>query len=238
MVTGLATGSSRVRGAAIARPRPRGWPASYPPGPDDPPGSPCLPWWILWRRLQRDGANPPGPKSRGRIRSTAGGIRRARRRDPAELDLRLSPDDIAHAQALIDELSRARSLQHCALFLWDPAVGRLRLAAQHWGAGEDLGEVQAGAWTIGLNGVCGRAFTTGLPALVPDVEDDPDFLSFPGSRTRSELAVPIFFDGRPIGVVNLESPRVGAYGPADVEALGAWADSVGETIRGFYAGPA
>ena len=159
-------------------------------------------------------------------------------RDSAEPDLRLSPDDIAHAHALIDELSRARSLQHCALFLWDPAVRRLRLVAQRWGAGEDLGEVLVGTWTIALSGVCGRAFTTGLPALVHDVEDDPDFLSFPGSRTRSELAVPIICDGRPTGVVNLESPRVGAYGRADVEALGTWADSVGETIRGFYGGPA
>jgi GAF domain-containing protein len=158
--------------------------------------------------------------------------------DPAQLDLQLGPDSLVRAQALIDELSRAHSLQHCALFLWDPAVRRLRLAAQHWGAGEDLGEVRAGAWTIGLNGVCGRAFTTAVPALVLDVEDDPAFLSFPGSRTRSELAVPIFLDARPMGVVNVESPRVAAYGPAEVEALSSWADVVGEAIRSFYVGPA
>jgi hypothetical protein len=58
--------------------------------------------------------------------------------DPAQLDLQLGPDSLVRAQALIDELSRAHSLQQCALFLWDPAVRRLRLAAQHWGAGEDL----------------------------------------------------------------------------------------------------
>ncbi len=91
-----------------------------------------------------------------------------------------------------------------------------------------------GSWTIGLNGICGRAFTSGTPALVLDVEDDPSFLSFPGSRTRSELAVPIILDGRPTAVVNVESPRVAAYGPADVEALIGWADAIGETIRGFY----
>jgi GAF domain-containing protein len=138
---------------------------------------------------------------------------------------------------LIDDLSRARSLQHCALFLWDPAVGRLRLVAQHWGAGEDLGEVRAGTWTIGLSGICGRAFTSAAPVLVPDVEDDPDFLSFPGSRTRSELAVPILLDGRAVGVVNVESPRVRAYGPADVVALRAWADSADEAVRRFYSEP-
>ncbi len=190
-------------------------------------------------RLQRDGANPPraeieGTNTQHRTR-TGSGERDVQ--DPAEPDLRFGPDVIAHTRALIDELSRARSLQHCSVFLWDPAVDRLRLTAQQWGAGEDLGEVHVGTWTIALSGVCGRAFTTGLPALVPDVEDDPDFLSFPGSRTRSELAVPILFDGRPIGVINLESPRVGAYGPADVEALGTWADSVGEAIHSFCFSP-
>lgn len=116
-------------------------------------------------------------------------------------------------------------------------MGRLRLAAQHWGAGEDLGEVRTGAWTVGLNGVCGRAFTSASPALVPDVEDDPDFLSFPGSRTRSELAAPVFLDGRPIGVVNVESLRVFAYGSADVAMLTRWAESISEAIRTFYAAP-
>ena len=157
--------------------------------------------------------------------------------EPVHPNLRLGPGEIAHAQGLIDELSRVHSIQHCALFVWDPAIGRLRLAAQHWGAGEDLGEVKAGSWTIGLNGVCGRAFTTGAPVLVPDVENDPSFLSFPGSRTRSELAAPIFLDGRPIAVVNLESPRLRAYGPTDIEMLSAWAGSISEALRRCYTMP-
>jgi len=139
---------------------------------------------------------------------------------------------------LIDDLSQTHSLQHCALFLWDPSLGRLRLAAQHWGAGEDLGEVRVGAWSIALSGICGRAFSLGQPVLVPDTEDDPDFLSFPGSRTRSELAVPVQVGGRVLGLVNLESPRVGAYGPADVEVVRAWIESVSASIQSFYQDPA
>ena len=152
-----------------------------PARPDDRPWRPRCGGYCAWAsagrcqpaRCQIEGTNTLPPTQTGSGERDAG--------DPAQLDLQLGPDSIDRAQALIDELSRAHSLQHCALFLWDPAVGRLRLAAQHWGAGEDLGEVRVGAWTIGLNGVCGRAFTTGLPALVPDVEDDPDFLSFPGA---------------------------------------------------------
>ena len=75
------------------------------------------------------------------------------------------------------------------------------------------------------------------PVLVPDVEDDPAFLSFPGSRTRSELAVPVVVDGRVFGVINLESPRVAAYADADVATVSAWIDSVRDTIRGFYSNP-
>jgi GAF domain-containing protein len=165
------------------------------------------------------------------------GSRERERVDPGRPELRLGPADVARAQTLIDDLSRTQSLQHCALFLWDPSIGRLRLAAQHWGAGEDLGEVRAGTWTIGLNGICGRAFASAEPVLIPDVEDDPAFLSFPGSRTRSELAVPVTIDDKVIGVINLESPRVGAYGAADVDALSAWIDGVRETIRGFYSNP-
>lgn len=156
---------------------------------------------------------------------------------PDRSDLRLGPDQLASADFLVLELCRARSLQHCSLFLWDPAVGRLRLAAQQWGAGEDLGEVTTGSWTIALSGICGRAYRTGRPVVVPDVEDDPDYLSFPGSRTRSELAVPVVLDGRPIGVVNLESPRRAAYGQADIDDLVGWAATAGESLRSFYGDP-
>jgi len=193
---------------------------------------------VPWSR--REVPLPPGAAIEGTNTHdrTEAGARERDAGDPAHPDLQLGHSALARAQALIDELSRSRSLQHCALFLWDPSVGRLRLAAQHWGAGEDLGEVRAGIWTIALNGICGRAFTSGEAALLPDVEADPAFLSFPGSRTRSELAVPVLIDGRPIGVVNLESPRVGAYGPADLDAVNAWIDSVRDTIQGFFAGGA
>jgi putative methionine-R-sulfoxide reductase with GAF domain len=168
---------------------------------------------------------------------TEAGSRERDAAGPGQPHLELGRAAVALAQTLIDDLSRTQSLQHCGLFLWDASVGRLRLAAQHWGVGEDLGEVRAGAWTIGLNGICGRAFRLEQPVLVADVEGDPDFLSFPGSRTRSELAVPVQIGGRVLGVVNLESPRVGAYGPAEVEAVRAWIDAVRDTILGFYRDP-
>jgi GAF domain-containing protein len=178
---------------------------------------------------------PPGRATK------AGGWKTEQRRigerdadDPGEPELRLGHAELVRAQAAIDDLSKTHQFHHCALFLWDPTIRRLRLAAQHWGAGEDLGEVRVGHWTIALNGICGRAFQAGLATIVDDVENDPDYLNFPGSRTRSELAAPVLLDGRPTGVVNIESPRVGAFGPAELKVVGDWIDLIGDAVRSFY----
>lgn len=134
------------------------------------------------------------------------------------------------ADRLVDEVSQTHRFHHVALFLHDPAVDRLRLVGQRWGAGEDTGQVIVGEWLVDLDGVCGRAFRTGAAVLVPDVRLEPDYLTFPGSRTRSELAVALAAKGRPIGVVNIESPWVGHYGIEDLEALKGWAAIVGPQL--------
>ena len=59
----------------------------------------------------------------------------------------------------------------------------------------------------------------GRPALVGDVASHADYLAYPGSATRSELAAPILVAGRPIGVLNVESPRAGEFGIDDLERL-------------------
>ena len=186
-------------------------------------------YWIAARAGQ---CHPAGPDKGLQTEQRRVGERDAERR--GEPELRLGRSEVERAQEAIDDLSRTQGIHHCSLFVWDPSVGRLRLAAMHWGAGEDLGEVRVGHWTISLNGICGRAFQAGLPCQVDNIEDDPGYLSFPGSRTRSELAVPILIDGRPCGVVNLESPRRAAFGPAEVEAVSRWAASFDGLIRSFF----
>lgn len=142
----------------------------------------------------------------------------------------VDPELLVLADRLVGEVNQKHRFHHVALFLLDPALNRLRLVAQRWGAGENTGAVRVGEWLIGLDGVCGRAFRTCQATIVPDVRLDPDYLAFPGGRTRSELAVPVCFEGRPIGVVNVESPRVAAYRIDDVEALVAWADLVAREL--------
>lgn len=60
------------------------------------------------------------------------------------------------------------------------------------------------------SGVVGRAAASGRPVLISDARDDPDFVhTLPGGQ--SELAVPIRHREQVVGVLNLESRRVGAF---------------------------
>ena len=62
-------------------------------------------------------------------------------------------------------------------------------------------------------------------ALVNDTQEDPRyFAGFPG--TRSELAVPILFSDRLLGVLNIESPQVGFFDDEDRQLLAVIANHI------------
>lgn len=79
-------------------------------------------------------------------------------------------------------------------------------------------------------GVTGRVARTGVPAFVPDVSTDPDFV---GARTdtQSEIAYPILIDNGVVGVLNVESPRGRLLGREDFELLGNLAVQLGVALR-------
>lgn len=126
----------------------------------------------------------------------------------------------AWAEDLTDAIAADHQFQQVAVLIHDPDADGLRLVTQRWASSQDLGLLVAGEWVVPLVGsICGRVYRTGIPALASDVALDPDFLSFSGGRTRSELTVPIVIDGATIGVVNLEAPFVSAFGIADLEVV-------------------
>jgi GAF domain-containing protein len=126
---------------------------------------------------------------------------------------------VAWAEAIVEALRREDRFDSASVLVHDPAAAGLRLAAQWRGPGESAWVAQR-SWVVPLNGsVCGWVFRTGRPALVADVTSHADYFAYPGSATRSELAVPILVGGRPVGVINVESPRVGEFGIADLERL-------------------
>ncbi len=131
---------------------------------------------------------------------------------------------LAWATRIAGDLGREYRYRLCSVFLYDSHAGKLCLAAAYWGSSVDLGVLHPGEHTLPLEGsIGGRVLQSGKPALVPDVSLDPDYYTYPGDRTRSELMVPILMEGRAVGVINVESPWIGAFGIADLERLQACA---------------
>ena len=59
-------------------------------------------------------------------------------------------------------------------------------------------------------GIIGTAALERTPVLSPDVRKDPRYRT-ENPETRSELAVPLLYKGRVIGVIDLEHTRVNYY---------------------------
>jgi len=64
------------------------------------------------------------------------------------------------------------------------------------------------------NGVCGTAAARGETVLVPDVHEFPGHIAC-DPVSQSELVVPLIDDGRIIGVLDLDSPRLARFDAQD-----------------------
>jgi len=63
-------------------------------------------------------------------------------------------------------------------------------------------------------GICGAAAATGRTEVVDDVNADPRYLAcFPS--TRSEIVVPIAYEGRVVGEIDVDSDRPAAFDDVD-----------------------
>jgi L-methionine (R)-S-oxide reductase len=67
-------------------------------------------------------------------------------------------------------------------------------------------------------GICGAAAATGVTEVVDDVNADPRYLAcFPS--TRSEIVVPISYEGQVVGEIDIDSDRPAAFDADDREFL-------------------
>ena len=67
-------------------------------------------------------------------------------------------------------------------------------------------------------GICGSAAASGVTEIVDDVNADDRYLAcFPS--TRSEIVVPIVYEGRVVGEIDIDSDRPGAFGVDDRQFL-------------------
>jgi GAF domain-containing protein len=67
-------------------------------------------------------------------------------------------------------------------------------------------------------GICGAAAATGVTEIVDDVNTDPRYLAcFPS--TRSEIVVPISYEGGVVGEIDIDSDRPAAFHADDRKFL-------------------
>jgi L-methionine (R)-S-oxide reductase len=67
-------------------------------------------------------------------------------------------------------------------------------------------------------GICGAAAASGVTEIVDDVNADDRYLAC-FTSTRSEIVVPISYDGRVVGEIDIDSDRPAAFGQDDHEFL-------------------
>ncbi len=79
-------------------------------------------------------------------------------------------------------------------------------------------------------GIVGAAATLRRPVVVPDVSFDPRYISI-NPETRSELAIPLLYKHRVIGVLDLESPQLNYFTPDHVQALSILASHLAISIE-------
>jgi signal transduction histidine kinase len=84
---------------------------------------------------------------------------------------------------------------------------------------------------IGIEGLTGWVAGSGKPILVPDVSAEPRYVWMEGSKTRSELLVPITAKGQVIGVLDVQSDRLDAFDDTDLAVLQSLAHQAGAAVE-------
>lgn len=120
--------------------------------------------------------------------------------------------------AMAGEVMGSLGLEDCVIYLVDGDRGVLVQAAA-------FGPKDAGERTIHSpieipvgDGIVGWVARTCEPVLVPDVRNDPRYIVDDGSR-RSELAVPILFHERVLGVIDSEHSMPGFFHRGHLEVF-------------------
>ncbi len=87
---------------------------------------------------------------------------------------------------------------------------------------------------VGTEGLTGWVAGHGEPLLVPDVSREPRYVWMQGSRTQSELLVPITAKGQTIGVLDVQSDCLNTFDEEDVNTLQSLANQVGAAIENAH----
>jgi len=126
-------------------------------------------------------------------------------------------------EKILEQLGRLWGYDFGAILLLDDETGDLVVAeARGYVAGAGH-RIAAGA------GIVGAVVLAGAPICVGDVAQDPRYIEgIEGAR--SELAVPLVWEGKTLGILNVESRLPDAYGPSDVTLLSTVAEQAAASL--------
>ena len=123
----------------------------------------------------------------------------------------------------VQALHTATGGEHVMVLLLDQNTLQVRTAAGYEG-------VDFSNYTLKLGeGLPGIAVETRTPIRINDLQNHPEYKR-PGPDILSELAVPIYFSGRTVGVLDLSSDQAGAYDETDQEILASLGNTLGAII--------
>ncbi len=120
---------------------------------------------------------------------------------------------------LVERTTEALHVEVCSFYLLDHASGRLTLAATNGLDREHVGKVSL---ALG-EGVTGTAAATLQPIEVPDVQLDPRFKFLRGfdlAGLTSMLSVPLSWNDRVVGVLNVQTVATRRFTPREINFLG------------------
>lgn len=127
---------------------------------------------------------------------------------------------------ILEIISNSLGYPNCAILLKDADGQNLFIKAAVGYPQKQMGL----KITIGKQGICGWAASHGKTLYVPDVLKDKRYLE--GVQgCRSEVAIPLWHKDQVIGVLDIESPAVNAFGESDVNLLENFAGQAALTIN-------
>jgi GAF domain-containing protein len=131
---------------------------------------------------------------------------------------------------VVEQLRTAFGYYHVHVFLWNEAKGMLQMVGGTGEAGQAM--LVMGHALRPDQGLVGRAYSTNSPVVVPNVDEEFDWLPnrlLP--ETRAEVAVPINYGDQVLGVLDAQDSTVGGLGPADSQLLQTIAGQLAVALR-------
>lgn len=133
-------------------------------------------------------------------------------------------------RTVVDRTTEALHVEVCSFYLLDHTTGRLVLAATN---GLDRDQVGRISLAVG-EGVTGAAAAERRPIEVPDVRLDPRFKFLRGfdlAGLSSMLSVPLTWNDRVVGVLNVQSAETRRFTPGEVNFLSTIAALLGGIVE-------